>query len=406
MKKIFNFTLVLAILFLVFQFGITIFKSKHSVDYSIKKEDKEIAIHEEYFKDKKVDYYYFELTINKVKFVFDVNNNFNKQKKIIDDVKVYEKDDLMCISPVYIKNNNDPEIVCNINKDQYSYYEVAKNYNISNFIDVIDNYNLEKHSSSNKTVNVGRNKVYEDNMYEDENVLVYNYSYLSKIYKYNDKRINFAKYDIYHNDLGILIDKYYVLPKYENRPEYISLLIINIETEKIEELDIEERLSTNIYINGVVDNKLYLFDKSNLVQYEIDPKKKTYRITGNQKSNAQYYNAGKWETKNIYDFSRQELTFKYSYPVKEKYVEAFETDKFYYYYNNNNEFYKVYKKNLNKPIFLFKFNDMKEVKVSNDCIYFINNNTLYRYDDNGLKKILTNNEFQYNYENIYSVYFK
>ena len=53
MKKIINFILVLGVLFFVFQFGVNLFKSKHSIDYSIKVDDQQISIHEEYFKDKK-----------------------------------------------------------------------------------------------------------------------------------------------------------------------------------------------------------------------------------------------------------------------------------------------------------------------------------------------------------------
>lgn len=405
MKKIFSFILVLAVLFLVFQFGITLFKSKHNVDYSIKILDKELAIHEEYYKDKKNDYYYLEVTFNKIKFVFDIDNTFNKQKKIIRDIKIYEEDDLTCISPVYIKNNDDPEIICNIGSDQYSYTSIKEKYDLDEFVESIENFNEEKYTGSETITPADRNKVYKNNMYENETILVYNYANLVKITKNKNAIIRFSEKDVYNNELGVLIDKYYILPKYENKPEYSSLLIIDITNENIKELEIEEKLSTNTYINGIVDNKLYLFDKSNLVQYEIDPIKRNYRVTGNKTVDAQYYD-GKWETRNIYDFSKRELKFVNSYPIKENYIGAFETDKYYYYYNRDNEFYKVYKQNSNKPIYLFSFDDMEEIKVSNDHIYFINDDTLYRYDSTGIKKILMNKEFQYNYNNIYGVYFK
>ncbi|MBQ7136595.1 MAG: hypothetical protein IJO43_01300 [Bacilli bacterium] len=405
MKKIFNFILVLAILFFTFQIGITLLKKSHNIDYSLKISDKKVLIHEEYYKDKQSDYYYFEVTINKIKFVFDKDNTFNKQKKVIDNIRLYEEEDLTCISPVYIKNNNDPEIICNVGKKQYSYTEVKDKYNLKDFVESIDKFDEDKYNLSEKTITGSRNTIYNDHIYDNENILVYEYSSLIKVTSEDYYKINFADYDIYENELGVLIDKYYVIPKYDKKPEYSRLLIIDIEEETTKELEIEEKLSTNIYINGVVKDKLYIFDKSNLIQYEINPKEVSYKIIGNKNINAQYYD-GEWHKRNIYDFSNQTLKFKNNYPIKENYVEAFETDKFYYYYNSNNEFYKVYKKNLNKPIFLFAYNDFKEVVVVNDCIYFIDDDTLYRYDDNGLKKILVNKEFQYNYNNIYSVYFK
>lgn len=405
MKKIVSFILVLAIIFFCFQFCVTLFKKEHNISYLIKVLDKNFAIHEEYYKDKDIDYYYLEITLDKAKFVFDVDNTFNKQKKIIETIKIYETKDLVCLSPVYIKNNNDPDIVCNLDGDQYSYTSIKEKYNLSEFINSINNFNEDKYLIDNSNETIDRNKVYKGNMYDNENIIMYNYSTLNKISKNKNSIIRFATYDIYNNKLGILIGRYYVLPKFEKKPEYSKILIIDIETENIKEIEIKEKLSTNIYINGVVDNKLYLFDKSNMAQYEIDPIKRHYRIIGNKSENAQYYD-GKWQTRNIYDFSKKEIKFEENYPIKENYKEAFETNKFYYYYNSDNEFYKVYKKNLNNPIYLFKHDDIEEVNVYNDKIYFISDDTLYRYDSTGVKSILVNNELQYNYDNIYSVYLK
>ena len=89
---------------LVFQFGINLFKTNHKTDYNINIDSKSANIHEEYLKDKKRDYYFFEVTYGDNKFVFDVDNIFNKQKKVISDIKTYKKGDLVCISPVYIKD--------------------------------------------------------------------------------------------------------------------------------------------------------------------------------------------------------------------------------------------------------------------------------------------------------------
>lgn len=374
------------------------------MDYTLKVDNKKIDVHEEYYKDKKDDYYFFRLEVDDNTFVFDIDNSFNKQKKVLSDVKIYEDDDLTCISPIYMKNNDHSDIMCNIDNKQYSYTSIKEEYDLSDFIKEINKFDEEKYKSSDKANNISGSSVYKENMYDDENIIVYDYNSLLTITKPSYKTIKFANYDIYHNELGILIDKYYILPKYENLPEYSGLLIIDITKGESETLYFDEAISTNLYINGVVNNKLYLFDKSNLVQYEIDPKKKSYRITGNKSTDGQYYD-GQWSTKNIYEFSKQELKFITKYPIKNNYVEAFETNKYYYYYNSNNEFYKVYKKDLNNPIYLFEENDIKEVKVVNDKIYFIKDKVLYRYDETGLKKILTNKELKYNYSNIYSVYY-
>lgn len=391
----------------MFQFGITLFKNKHSVDYELKVGKKKISIHEEYSKEKSEDYYFFRAQVDDMKFVFDRENDFNKQKKVIDDIQLYQKDEVTCIVPIYIKKNDNPDIFCNVGKKQYSYDSIKDKYHLEAFTNTISNFDNTKYIESTNKSYVAGSDTYKDNMYENELLIIYDYSDLVKVTKPSYDIYRFATYDIYHNELGTLIGKYYILPKYENKPEYSGMTVIDITTTtgKSETIYFDEKISTNVYINGVVDNKLYLFDKSNLVQYEIDPKKKTYRITGDASTGGQYYD-GEWTTKNIYDFTKQELKFNEKYPIKGNYVKSFETSKYYYYYNSKNEFYKVYKKDLDKPIFLFQFDDMKEISVVEDHIYFIHNDTLYRYDGAGLKRLLTNKEFIYNSKNIYNVYFE
>lgn len=405
MKKIFNFVIVLGILLLIFQFGVTFFKKEHKLDYSISINSKDATVYEEYSKTKDNDYYFFKVKYDDKEFVFDIDNIFNKQKKVINDIKVYEKDELTCISPSYIKEVKS-DIICDVNGEQRSYASIKDKYNLDEFINTLYKFDKNKYVSSSKSSVVSLVDVYKENFEDNENVIVYTYKRLVKINRSKNSRIAFSNYDVYHNDLGTLIGKYYILPKYEKKPEYSAFLIINMEDESIDNLRLEDNISTNLYVNGVVDNKLYIFDKSNFVQYEINPFKKSYRIVGDKNTNGQYYDGEEWSTKNIYEFSNTEIKFAKKYSIKDNYVEAFESDKYYYYRNSNNDFYKVYKKDLTKRIFLFHNANAKEIQVVNDNIYYIDGTSLYRYNDTGTKIILSSKEFQYNYNNIYSVYFK
>lgn len=405
MKKIFNFVIVLGILLLIFQFGVTFFKKEHRLDYSISINSKDATVHEEYSKTKDNDYYFFKVKYDDKVFVFDIDNIFNKQKKVINDIKVYEKDELTCISPSYIKEFKS-DIICDVNGEQRSYASIKDKYNLDEFINTLYKFDKNKYVSSSKSSVISMMDVYKENFEDNENVIVYTYKRLVKLNRPSSSRIAFSNYDVYHNDLGTLIGKYYILPKYEKKPEYSAFLIINMEDESIDNLYFDENISTNLYVNGVVDNKLYIFDKSNLVQYEINPFKKIYRIVGDKNTNGQYYDGEEWSTKNIYEFSNTEIKFAKKYSIKDNYVEAFESDKYYYYRNSNNDFYKVYKKDLTKRIFLFHNANAKEIQVVNDNIYYIDGTSLYRYNNTGTKIILSSKEFQYNYNNIYSVYFK
>ena len=83
MKKIFNFVIVLGILLLIFQFGVTFFKKEHKLDYSISINSKDATVHEEYSKTKDNDYYFFKVKYDDKVFVFDIDNILINKKKLL-----------------------------------------------------------------------------------------------------------------------------------------------------------------------------------------------------------------------------------------------------------------------------------------------------------------------------------
>lgn len=407
MKKVVTKILIVLILLLSICFIFNKFKTHHKVKYKIK-DKQDVEILETYHKDKTSDYYLLEITQNDQTFIFDIHNKFNKKKKIIKDVRIYNQDELTCIYPILINNQYSLEIECSINQKLYSYNSIKDKYDLSEFVNSIPNYDSNYYQD--QTTNIAKHediKVYSDNLYDNENIILYNYKDLIKIKNSSFTTINFSDFDIYYNELGILIDNLYLIPKYSQKPEISSYYIIDILKEKKSELKLGQKLSTNIYINGVIDKKLYIFDKSNMIQYELNPKKKEAKKVGD-KNNIQFYD-GKWIDTNPYDYVKEEKKFNIvdsSIEFPFEYKEIFETSNCYYFYTKNGAFYKVYKDNLEQSIFLFEFNNFSEVQLINDKIYFISNNSLYRYDKYGLKTIVTRDEFKYNSKNIYSVYFE
>jgi len=79
----------------------------------------------------------------------------------------------------------------------------------------------------------------------------------------------------------------------------------------------------------------------------------------------------------------------------------------YLYYLDKDKFYKVLETNKKKPILLFELADIKEWKIVNDTLLIVSKDSLYVYSDNkGLSKIITYNELNYNYKNIYNIWKK
>jgi len=76
-------------------------------------------------------------------------------------------------------------------------------------------------------------------------------------------------------------------------------------------------------------------------------------------------------------------------------------------YLDKDKFYKVLETNKKKPILLFELADIKEWKIVNDTLLIVSKDSLYVYSDNkGLSKIITYNELNYNYKNIYNIWKK
>ena len=76
----------------------------------------------------------------------------------------------------------------------------------------------------------------------------------------------------------------------------------------------------------------------------------------------------------------------------------------YVYYEKNNRIYKYLKGYESHPILLLELTDIKEWYLKEKEILLLKGNTLYSYNDgNGLRKIVENNELNYNYKNIYQL---
>lgn len=403
-KKLIIYIIVFVIFIILLNMVSNIFKSHHKVSYTIDK-NKEIKVVEEYVKHKNDDYYLLEIKIKDKVFLFDIDNYFGKKKKIISDVIFYEKDNLMCIYPKLIDDRY-LDIECNIDNKLYSFNSIKDKYDVKDFINKIPGYddNLYK----DKVDDIDKEKdilIYKDNILNGENILIYNYKNLVKINNKEKRNISFSDFDIYNNELGILVDHFYLIPKYTKNAEIKNYYLIDILNNQKSEIKLKDKLSMSTYVNGIVDNKLYIFDKSNIIQYEINPKKKKVTKFGN-KNNMKFYD-GKWVDANPYDYVKTKKTFNYI-DSEEKlpfdYEKIMVSNNSYYYYDKDGNFYKVYKNNLNSSIFLFKYDNFHEVKLINSNIYFIHEDILYRYNNNGVKSILKRNEFKYNYKNIYSVY--
>lgn len=403
MKKAISLVIILFGIYLIYQFAIINFKSTHSTEYTINNEQIVFNVKEE-FKNNK---YFFEVNIDNYKFIFDKKNDSNKKRNIIKNIEYVSDNNIGCIYPVY--ENSTSSVICANHENIYSYESVKNNDLVENFVTMLkdksytsDSFETPEYESDDSKIQIYYKYI------EDEIINIWNYTGVSVIN--NDRRADteVLDFDRYENTLATTVDKYYIMPVYLNNNlfEVNKFFAINLTTNETYEILLPFTLSNRSYINGVINNKLYIFDKTNMKQIEINPSKKEALVVGDEKTNCKYYD-NTWETRNIYDFVNNNIKFNnvhYEDIKNHSYDQAFETKNSYYIYHNNT-MYQVYKNNLENKITLFTEGKIKEIIVKEDNIYYIKGDTLYRYNNKyGIRKLLTYDEFKYNYKNIVSIY--
>lgn len=177
---------------------------------------------------------------------------------------------------------------------------------------------------------------------------------------------------------------------------------------KVKKRKLKESISKDSYINGIIEDEVYLFDKNELKQYKISKNGKKIKEIGNKENGALYYDL-EFKPKDVYSFRDKELKFKtikdYISKIEKntsiKYLQK--TKDTYYYQTKNND---VYYYNLNNKTKELLFNkSITDFTLVKDTLYFISEDTLYSYNfTNGLSKLITYSELSFNSKNRLAIY--
>ena len=403
MKKAIALSVIVFVLLLLYQLGINFIKREHSVSYSINKDSGIVKIQEDYSYSNN-DSYILKLDYNKNSYVFEVENHFNKQREIVKDITTYNTDDVSCISIEFVNDSVNVEPLCTIDNKVYSYTYIKDKYDITEFLDSIKNFDYKKYqkeSEVRKDYTIEVNKNYLD---EDELIIIYDYKRIAIHNGINTVFFSFATVDNYKNTIGKRVDNYYIIPKMTESATINNFIKYDLATDIKKEIA-APKISKQFYINGVYDNKLYIFDKSDMKQYAIDPKEETITQVSDDKEGINVQE-GKESKISIYDLAQSEIIFTLSEnDYKSINYDKIYIDKNYAVYLKDGLYYKVYKKYLDSPIILFEDKDVRELMVRNKNIYYIKDDTIYRYNEYGSVPLVVKKEFKYNSDNIYDVYF-
>lgn len=408
LKKSISFVIIIFVLLLFYQRGVNYFKKSHSISYVNNTNGESFSIEEKYIKNDIDDYYLIKVKYKEKDFLFDVDNLFNKQAEIVEKVHLYNENATICIALDYKLDVESSDIICNSNSEFYSYNSIKDKAPLNNFVSKLKSTKYEEYKKKEKdtlpyddiSINLG--------YLEDENILVYGYKRIVLINSNRRDYFQFALFDVYKNIYGYVLNNYYIIPKITNSPVIDQYIIYNIEDGTQKDIDLKESISKQIEINGIYDNKLYVFDKSNLKQYYIDPNKKEFvEVANTDKEGIKYIN-GKKESATVYDL-KGGIIFSNNHDDYRSldYNKIYDNERGrFIVYEKNGKYYKVYKEYPKHSIMILNNNKVSNFTVTKDSIFYLEDTTVYKENKYGKFPILSRKEFKFNNERIFDVYIK
>lgn len=366
MKK----ALILSILLTMILIFCKFFISNYEINYKVN--DYEVKT---IYKNKR---FYTEIKKDDKTYNFDYYSKRKLPKTLISNIDEILGDDFNCIYPSI---------------DGIETYPLC--YNDNQFIDyhLIDSELLDIYKSNKVTIDKNdKDYIYYNNLSKNEYVALWNYKgYIIM----NDKNYNmiemFAK-DRYDNTLSYLIDDTLYIADYNQEHEYNKLITLNLVSQKISEILLDNNVDFDSYFVGNIDSKLYLFDNKYSILYEIDTNKNKVDIKGTNEKGFVKYQDGKFINCSKSEYKVNKIKYSINNSLYE--------------YKNNDGFYKIILENkkLAQKINNDNVNIVGEYK---NRVYYSLNDNFYFYEPNiGETKIFYNYELTFNNKNTIFVYNK
>ena len=411
MRKVLPVLIFLAIIAFLYQFIVTLFIIDHKVNYSLIASDQsEYSISEEY--QKKDDRHYYSFVIenkdNKKKhYVTSIEDNFKKDERLITDIKYYKNDNLECIFPIY-KKDRVYDVSCLLDGKQVSTYYLLENEKdlFSYMIEKFGKFDYDKkfYEISDNVVKKKQVEAYFENIPDNYIIPIWNYRGIYLLKDGEIQNLTFLNSDYYENTLSSVVGNYYITVNTDDENKklnYNQFIIYDMVDDKKSVVEME--ISQSSYFNGIYQNQLYITDQKNEKQYALNPANgkmeelnDTYEIENN--------NRRKTDDSIFHSRVVDDMIVK-----NDKITDLYHTKRIkkdndnYYFITEDNSMYRVIQNDYKHPVLIGNFQDILEWQVHDDGVSFIDGDTLYLYTDfMGLKPVVRNMEFSYNYENIYN----
>lgn len=405
-------TIYLGILFIKNQW-----QNGHHISYLVNTQNNKFEIEETYHRKSQKQTAGYSLQIRKGNAIFPIYVTAqNEKSKIIESVYSYENDNYQCIFPVGKFTQID--VLCQNDGTIYPYQSImGLDKEVDSFVQTLEQkgYNASQFKDRRSILkSISGISIY-DNLIENHIIGVEHYK---GIYILDSKKLlqnhNLFTNDIYQKSVEVFQDRYYIVADYNQKYDFHEFYVINMTTQKETKIVSNPAISFDSYIQGVVDNAIYLLDRSNKKQYRIHLSEKTVTKIGDTELGVQVYIEGKWKTTTMHDALKQYTHFTIaSLPddiKKAHYVRVDTIENYYYLYEKNEAGYSIYRVQQEVPsirYFITSISDINQVDYVEDYIYWRDKDAIYYYHDTtGIRTVAQNGEFSFNSNLQFGVYMK
>ena len=399
MEKYKNY-MIIAIIVMIIPFIYKMTIKHHEVKYKIGK----YQINELFQITNKKHSYQFIITKGKDKYSYSINNNAHKRKKIIKEIKEYKEENIKCIIPIY-KNNEELEIYCLKDNIQTSNYYLQEDENYQKILKQGKKYYNKKITTYNTKKEYKKISYYPKNIPKEYTILIWDYKGMIGINSKETFYKKFLDYDLYDNIMATTTSRYFVLFENTSVNGIEKIHYYDLIKKKYKVMTLKNKISKDSYINGVINDLIYVTDKKQKKQYTINIKKEKIEEVGNEENQFIKYENGKDQFMNISDFFEKNQYFNNERITNEKITKSTDLvqEGIFYYYREDDSFYR--KMNNNNKILLFVEPNIESWSVQKEDMILQREDTLYLYNNQiGLQKLLEYNEIKYNSNTIYYVW--
>lgn len=360
------------------------------------------------------DNYYIEIEANNILYNYQFYEKIRDNNKVVKDIFFYDGE-YKCLLPI-LSDNIKVDFLCYKDSSYYNYVDIkGKDEKLDKYIEKVDKdiYNLNNFLDNKNNENkYNKIKYYKDNIPDNYMINMTTLKGIITIFNGKSDYVELFDKDVYKRELSVFSDYYYVSADYNERQEFSNIYVVNLLTGKSKKIKTSDYISFDSYIQGVVDNNVYIYDINNEKQYKIDIDNYIVSEVGNANKGIKYFD-GNWsyisaiKANNIELFRDKNLKEKNGYLT---YHYGNKLSGFYYYYFKSDDGYEIYRahsQDKKTKKYLFNIKDINDVIFVEDYIFFKDKNSIKVYSDyTGIKTVISNDELEFNDNIQFNVYKK